>query len=224
MWRGAIGLGRGWLVAAALAMCVIATGAFLMGSQTTQTPARGTSTATYGLASDQTIVDQGRGISLTLSVDPGSGSDGTLFHVNVTAANLLGAQNNVTGVDDYHGVQVNPPCNASPVTFELLRGYYTAGNFTSGKPVNIHGVQNMMCMVPANALRYYDFQPKSDLFSGPANQGSNLVTRPATAAADISQVWSDNFNDPTSLSPGTYTVVGADNWGQVAAVHFEVTG
>jgi hypothetical protein len=170
------------------------------------------------------------GIELALSVSPSQGPHATWFEVNATVWNTLARTNNVTGVNDYNGVQFNPLCNTAPVTFEVLKGYYTVANFNSGTVLSIHGVQNMACVVPASALSYYVFQPNSDVFTGPLPRMGGqaytaaMTTRTATAATSLVNIYSSGFATPEPFPPGTYTVVAADNWGQLAAVHFSVTG
>jgi hypothetical protein len=181
-------------------------------------------TSSSGSVATTTAADQGLGIQLVLSVTPGQGPAGTAFAVNATVWNTLSRPNNVTGVNDYHGVQVNPLCNTGPVTFEVLQGYYTTANFTAGAVLSIHGVQNMMCIVPASALSYYVFQPNSDAFTGPLPQGQGMTTRSATAATSLVNVYSNGLANPVPFPPGTYTVIAADNWGQLASAHFTVTG
>ncbi len=182
-----------------------------------------------------TATDRGLGIELVLSVTPSQGPRATSFEVNATVWNTLSRPNNVTGVGDYHGVQVNPLCNTGPVTFEVLRGYYTLANFTAGDVLGIHGVQNMMCTVPTSALSYYVFQPNSDRFAGPSPQvqmtgaqsgaaAGAVTSRAATAGMSLVNVYSSGFANPEPFPAGAYTVVAADNWGQLAAAHFTVTG
>jgi hypothetical protein len=187
----------------------------------------GTSTSSTATSSVTTTTDQTPGIELLLSVTPNQGPLGTTFDVNVTALNTLLRANNVTGIGDYHGVQVNPLCNTGPVTFEVLQGYYTAANFTGGSVLNIHGVQNMMCIVPTSALSYYLFQPNSSIFEGPlpndSGQGAAAMTsRAATTSASLQNVYSSEFQNPERFPAGTYTIVAADNWGQLAVAHFVV--
>jgi hypothetical protein len=190
------------------------------------------SSTTSSVAGTTTVANPGLGIELVLSVTPGQGRESTSFEVNATVWNTLSRQNNMTGVNDYNGVQVNPLCNTGPVTFEVLQGYYTTADFTTGPVVAIHGVQNMMCIVPTSALGYYVFQPNSDVFSGPLQQeqgGSQngtaaMTTRSATTADSLVDIYSGGLANPEPFPAGTYTVVAADNWGQLAAVHFTVTG
>jgi len=211
-------LGRFVLIGAAVCAVVVAGAFFAMGAGAS---AQSGSAGRDGGAGQTT--DQALGLGLNLSVVLSSGTSGSTFHVNATVTNLLARVNNVTGKDDYSGVQFNPICNVGPVTFEVLAGYFTAGNFSSGKVVTIHGVQNMMCVVSTSDLPYYVFKPGSDVFSGPLPGGDAQLTRAATVSADLSLAWSSDLTSPAPFAPGLYTVVAADNWGQVAVAHFTVS-
>jgi hypothetical protein len=136
--------------------------------------------------------------------------------------NILSRVNNLTGVNNYRGVEGNPVCNPGPLAFELLQGYYTSSDFGSGKVVNIHGVQNYMCVIGASNLRFYAFQSKSDFFTGRAPSGAPL-DRAAHFSVDVTRQWSQDYSNSGPLAPGAYTVVAADNWGQLAVVHFTVS-
>jgi hypothetical protein len=212
------------LLALTVGVVAAVTGAFVLADAPV-----GTSTPS-GSVGSTTVADDGLGLELVLSVTPSRGPVATSFEVNATVWNTLPRANNLTGVGDYHGVQFNPLCNTGPVTFEVLRGYYTTANFTLGTPLSIHGVQNMMCIVPASALSYYVFQPESDAFMGPLpeEQGmggaASMATRSATAADSLVNIYSSGLASPEPFPPGVYTVVAADNWGQLAAVHFTATG
>lgn len=221
------------LLALTVGVIVTVSGAFVLAGNSSADGSSTTSSQSGSVATT-TVADKGLGIQLVLSVTPSRGPVATSFEVNATVWNTLSHPNNVTGVGDYHGVQFNPLCNTGPVTFEVLRGYYTAANytaanFTAGTPLGIHGVQNMMCIVPTSALSYYVFQPDSDVFTGPLPQeqgmgAASTTTRSATAADSLMDVYSSGLANPEPFPAGVYTVLAADNWGQLAAVHFVVTG
>jgi len=192
------------LLALTIGVIATVTTAFVF---TDSSGANSSSATTMSTGVSTTIVaSQGLGIDLVLPVNPTLGSLGTQFQVNATVWNTLPRQNNVTGVDDYNGVQFSPWCNTGPVTFEVVQGYYTVANFTFGTVLSIHGVQNMMCIVPTSALSYFVFQPKSDVFAGPP-------ARSATIADLLVNVYSSGLASPEPFPAGTYTVVAADNCG-----------
>ena len=51
-----------------------------------------------------------------------------------------------------------------------------------------------------------------------------MTTRSATTADSLVNLYSSGLASPEPFPAGAYTVVAADNWGQVAVVHFTVTG
>ena len=160
------------------------------------------------------------GLQLSLLVSPGAGPAGSGFQVMASVTNFLPTVNNVTGLDQYNGVGSNPICKFAPIAFDVLQGHYTLANYTSGSMVDVHGPDVFACVSEAADLSYYVFQPNSDNFTGPSSTGAS--SHAAEVSADVSQVWSDG---PTSapLPAGQYTVVAADNWGQLAIVHFTVS-
>jgi hypothetical protein len=174
-----------------------------------------------GGSTSQTSVDRKLGLELSLLVSPGMGPSGTVFQVNASVTNILPGINNVTGLDDYKGVGSNPICKFAPITFDVLQGYYTLANYTSGNVVDVHGPQVYMCVTGAADLSYYVFQPNSDNFTGAGSPGIGQ-SRTAEVSVDVSQVWSDGPTGKAPLPAGQYTVVAADNWGQLAIVHFTV--
>ena len=175
-----------------------------------------------GGSTTQTTVDRTRGLELRLLVSPGVGPSGTDFQVNASVTNVLPATNNVTGLDEYNGVGSNPICKFAPIAFDVLQGYYTLANYTTGNVVDVHGPQVYMCVTGAADLSYYVFQPNGDNFTGSGSPGIGQ-SRTAQISVDVSQVWSDGPTAKTALPAGEYTVVAADNWGQLAIAHFTVS-
>jgi hypothetical protein len=204
----------GLFLVAVISILAVVLGALVVALPMQTSPGTATNT--------QTTTDNSRGIALVLTVNPQNGPSGSVFQINGTVANILQRANNVTGIDNYRGIGGNPVCNTGPLAFEVLQGYYTSSDYASGKVVNIHGVQNYMCVIGASNLRYYVFQSKGDVFKGPASGGVSL-TRAAHFSVDVTQQWSQDLSGRGPLSSGTYTVVAADNWGQIAVVHFTVS-
>jgi hypothetical protein len=163
------------------------------------------------------------GLELSLLVSPGVGPSGMNFQVNASVTNFLPTTNNVTGLDEYNGVGSNPICKFAPIAFDVLQGYYTLANYTFGKVVDVHGPDVFMCVTGAADLSYYVFQPNSDNFTGAGSPGIGQWSRTAQVSVDVSQMWSDGLTAKAPLPAGQYTIVAADNWGQLAIVHFTVS-
>jgi hypothetical protein len=174
-----------------------------------------------GSSGTQTSTTRALGLELSIVVSPGIGPPGTDFQVTASVTNFLPMANNVTGLDEYSGVSPDQVCGSAPIAFEVLQGYYTLTNYTSGRVVDVHGPGVSACPSRGADLSYYVFQPNSDNFTGPP--GAGLSSHAAEVSAGVSQVWSGGSAEGTPLPAGRYTAVAADNWGQLAMVHFAVS-
>ncbi len=140
-------------------------------------------------------------------------------------------------------VSVLPPARAWPVNgltltpcgtlnypfgIEVLRGYYSDTNVSLAQPLKIFASTVYYCPVELQ-FGYYRFEPLSD--------NATLVTKssssgypfslPTSTTVTIDGYWT---NKPIGaggqvferFSPGMYTVVAADEWGQILLLHFAV--
>jgi hypothetical protein len=169
----------------------------------------------------QTSTTRALGLELSIVVSPDVGPSGTDFQVTASVTNFLPMANNATGLDEYGGVGSDQACGSAPIAFEVLRGYYTLANYTSGRVVDVHGPGVSACPSQGADLSYYFFQPNSDNFTGPP--GADLSSHAAEVRVEVSQAWSGGSAEGTPLPVGRYTAVAADNWGQLAMVHFMVS-
>jgi len=174
-----------------------------------------------GSSGTQTSTTRALGLELSIVVSPSVGPSGTDFQVTASVTNFLPMTNNVTGLDEYGGVGSDQFCGSAPIAFEVLQGYYTLANYTPGRLVDVHGPGVSTCPPEGADLSYYVFQANSDNFTGPP--GAGLSSHAAEVRAEVSQAWSGGSAEGTSLSAGRYTVVAADNWGQLAMVHLTVS-
>jgi hypothetical protein len=142
--------------------------------------------------------------------------------------------NNVTEADGwaYHQDSLTP-CgpdpNASPVEFAVVQGGYGQDNYTSGTALPLY---NTGYVYPCGEIEFvgggphaYAFQPLSDAFSFPIGSA-----QPEVAAASVSistgGYWTGGKDDVAAafkpFSPGYYTVIGADEWGNVVLLQFSL--
>jgi hypothetical protein len=79
-------------------------------------------------------------------------------------------------------------------------------------------------MVLAN-ITSYDFQPSGDTAAiYQKDDASPVMTITMTANVTASGSWSSGTGATISnFAPGTYTVVGGDEWGAVVVLHFTVS-
>ncbi len=164
-----------------------------------------------------TTADQSLGRGLALPVNPARGPHGSSFLVNATVLNALSRLNNVTGVDDYHWVQVNPLCNTGPLTSEVLRGYYTVADYhwQGGQRArlpehDVHGPDLGLEVprVPSQQRRLHGTSRATgrgtDIHHGDCDQVSRRCS-------GVLNVYSDGLTSPEPFPAGVYTVVAADN-------------
>ncbi|HXW36818.1 MAG TPA: hypothetical protein VEJ36_02800 [Nitrososphaerales archaeon] len=180
------------------------------------------------------------GLRLSLSVAPGAVSSGGMLNISISDYNLLATPNKLTplGLPQAGGKTLNlGPCTDLPLGVGVYQGDYGANNVSQATPLQLFepGVYNC----PAEfSVSYYTFSSGSDnlsLYSSDqASAGqTNYSYRwslPDSFSESVTGYWTSQGNGLsesgvfTSFSPGLYTVVGGDDWGQLAFVHFEVLG
>ena len=180
------------------------------------------------------VLDSADGLGLGLQF--ALGSDGS-YTITVEESNLLNSVNNVTLYDDwaFQKSSLNPanPCGPStpiPVGFAILQGNYGQDNYTAGQALTLYDPNDVyLCgsLGFVNSSEIYSFQPLSDDFLFPLGSGSSYHG-PAAVTFTTNGYWVGGQQNGAAafqpFSPGVYTIVGADEWGEYAILHFEVTG
>jgi plastocyanin len=111
-------------------------------------------------------------------------------------------------------------CSSSPVGISILSGYYTEENMTEGKQLSLYN-NNVNCPYVLYEVTGYQFEPSSNkIMSCSDNAHNSCDAHEMRYQVSFSGYWSDNLH-PFDI--GTYTVIGADEWGHVAIEHFVVT-
>lgn len=163
------------------------------------------------------------GLGLFLQVEPGLNGSYTF---TVTESNLLGSANNVTEVGRWSYPRDSlSPCGpdpfTNPVELAVVKGTYGQSNFTSAKALPFYntGILNPCGQVGFSAPAGYVFQPLNDTFS--IYSGSTLeASGEASVTFSTNGYWTGGqSNLPATFrtfSPGVYTLIGADEWGNVA--------
>lgn len=162
------------------------------------------------------------GFELSLMVQPTSVAPGGQVTVTVWLNNTGTEVNNLTAASSWpiEGLLQNqcPSGNPLPFGVGILQGYYTSDNATFGQPLRLMG--NLSCTAAAASPAYFALAP----------QGSHAVVRYDGAL----QAW--DLNSSLSLTgyyagaaqfvrfQGVYTVVAADEWGDLAVTHFKSLG
>jgi hypothetical protein len=122
-----------------------------------------------------------------------------------------------------------------PVGFTIYSGNYSMVQVLNAKPSSLTLYQPGVYNCPAIFfVGGYQFQPDSDVatvYSGGAdNQTSQpIFTEPMVGSGSSSGSWTGRWSILGSGSrfqnfqPGVYTVVGGDEWGDIALLYFTVT-
>ena len=201
---------------------VVRSGGGTNGTQTTTTSSSSTGIATASVSNSSD------GLSLNLEVLPGG--NGT-FTVTAYESNLLSSVNNVTEANQwkYPAYLLNPADNCAPtndpVGFAIFQGYYGMSNYTSGKALPLYNTNVEFHCTENIYANEYLFQPMGDFISV-YNHGQFETNGTASLSLLAGGYWTGGAGTPTSASfsefRGVYTVLAADEWGNVLLLHFTV--
>ena len=131
--------------------------------------------------------------------------------------NTLDRANNVSAADSwpsnaslFQWVRESYEANVGMTGYEILQGNYGLSNFTQGTALWLQPPPSLLgcCVEGEGSPSSYAFQPLSE-----ANVLSGSYAGYFVGGSTY-----------TPFSPGTYTVLAGDQWGQVAILHFIVTG
>lgn len=201
------------------------------------TPQTSVGTTTTSMSASYPIVAQTTnstiGLKLELSINSTRLGQGQGLSINITEYNTLDKQNNVSTAKDWGNLSLSlGPCGSNlPVGASIFQGYYTPSNISSASALSLFA-QNQIYACPVSLyVQYYLFQPTSDygcmyVLSGNGSSCFYLYSPgqlyPISGSLDVSSYW-DQANSQHDFSPGVYTVVGGDEWGQIVILHFVVS-
>jgi len=177
------------------------------------------------------------GLSFSVSTDQPAYPPGQEIEVVADEKNTLAKTNNIYVADNwaasglirmYLGPWANPDV---PYGIEVYPGYYTSTNYSTATPLNLYNPNLLYGAIPVFAPTSYLFEPLSDfadVIPGkniPSDDASsNIPNQQISAEITLKGYWTDaSYPKFTYLDPGIYTVVGADEWGNLAFVHFTVS-
>ena len=163
-------------------------------------------------------------LGLTIQAEPSLNGNYTF---TVRESNLLNSLNNVTEADGwaYHQDSVGP-CGpdpyTNPVEFAVVQGRYGQNNYTSSRglpffnPSILSGCGEVT-ITGGSSSNAFAFQHLGDAFSFPIGSAQPEVGA-ASVTITTSGYWTccqDNVAAFIPFPPGAYTVIGADEWGDV---------
>jgi len=211
----------------AIVVIIAASGLYLSGLPFQKT----TSTAVFSNyplsaeTSDSTI-----GLQLRVILNSSKLMTGEGIRVSITEMNILNSTNNVTASNSWplNGLALGPCGTVNyPIGIGIFQGYFTGSNISSaGKPLSIYNPGEYMCPMILTNTGSYEFQPMSDSaqVSGSCTSGS-CFQLDITSRIDAGGYWNLGLGGRTfeNFPPGTYTVIGGDEWGQLVILHFVVS-
>jgi len=161
------------------------------------------------------------GLTLNLSLNASSIPVGHEIAFTTSLFNTRATENNVSSASNW-GLPhlVMGPCGPtdSPIAFAVVQGFYT--------PLTISDARiqyGMGCTTVMGGVRFYLFQPVSNVASVFGSCSPNpCFTKPIVSSRSLNGYWSGN--QYLSFTPGGYTVVVADEWGDFQVAHFTVQG
>ncbi len=180
-------------------------------------------------------VSTSTGLETSLTLNATSILPGQWISLTISESNSMKTTNNVSASNSWpiQYLSLGACSENYPVGIGIFEGYYTLANVTSiSEAQMVHFIHPGTYSCPEIFhIDSYVFQPSgnlvnySNLCTGPGSPGCLI---PMTGTIQLNGSWSggDQFGKgaiDNILNPGIYTVVGADEWGQIVLLHFAVT-
>ncbi|MGC8661731.1 MAG: hypothetical protein ACP5TZ_04425 [Nitrososphaeria archaeon] len=183
----------------------------------------------------QTLVHS-NGLELMLSTSPSTIKQGDKIIVNISLVNTLHSYNLVHSSSYWPNFIVSlGSCDnlPYPLGIAILRGYYTLSNISGAEnPLIIFRPSICpMFILYINAYYFYPFgfaPTTPGLINGTYQIGSYMISKQFAFSGYYTYNVSNANPGSTfvfnEFNPGIYTVIGADEWGGIVILHFQVNG
>jgi len=170
--------------------------------------------------------NSGLGIRLDLSVNSTSLKPGDKITITISESNLRLVLNEVRAASAWklQGLSLGPCGTVNrPIGFAIFKGNYTRENLSAKHPLQLYQPGAYFCPMILSRINSYVFEPLSNLADV---EGFKLQIEDQTQVAGA---WCEPILPFPGLatfhpfSPGVYTVVGGDEWGDLIVLHFTVS-
>jgi hypothetical protein len=169
-----------------------------------------------------------------LQFSPGIRSNGGAnITISVEELNLLDSVNNQTQTNQwkYPSESLNPYDNCDsngPVGFAIFQGYYGMDNYSQARSLYLYNTTYVSLCTMNSSPFVYLFAPMSDYISVYLG-GQPYYNGTAAISFATSGYWTGGAGTSSpatfnSFPSGVYTILGADEWGDVVLLHFTVIG
>jgi|SRR5579863_3542145 len=173
----------------------------------------------------QTSVSLGTGQSATLYLQINSTSVAPNGRVNITVwlKSTYPSINNVTASNNWilpSGYFWTRACTGGfPIGIGLMQGHYDQSNYSQGHPLRPN-LPLTSCPIQAASPRWFAFEPGTS--NAIVNIGGTLEHWTISTGV-VAGPGTFTGSGTGGFSPGVYTVLAADEWGDVLATNFVVT-
>lgn len=142
--------------------------------------------------------------------------------ITISETNILNSTNTVSAATEWPFSPLSlGSCGvgSDPIELAVFQGYYTFSNISTAMELDLYQPGTYLCPpITMGSIAFYIFQPLSDMaFINSSNPGFGWPMN-YTVMASGYYLGTDVHN----FSPGIYTVVGGDEWGQLVLLHFVV--
>jgi hypothetical protein len=217
-----------WRIAVLVLLGITLIGLPACSTTTKTTPSATPSPSTLPSYTLSTAFDSEKGLLLSLLLYPTTVQPGQGISVMIDEQNTLATQNNVTASNSWPLEELSlGPCGTLnyPMGIAIFQGNYTSSNVSSATPLQLYQPGIYFCPTILAQISEYAFQPSSDIASVLSDSNPPFTDFKISSEITVTGYWS-NGQEPTlgNFTPGVYTVVGGDEWGTLAVLHFVVQG
>lgn len=198
------------------------------GATTETTPTVTSSTSTPLPNASSTTSKSVNGLSLSLSLNSTTFQPGQEVAVVLDEQNMLATVNDVSTSNSWplSGLILGPCGTLNyPIGIAIFQGYYTSSNVSSATPLQLYKPGIYHCPMILSGINAYAFQPLSDSASviGSCEPNPCFTDFKVSSEVTVTGYWSNGQESILgNFTPGVYTVVGGDEWGSLAVLHFIV--
>jgi len=169
------------------------------------------------------VVRSTSGLNLSLSLGSTLISPGRAISVGIDEWNTLPQENVVPSASDWplQGLTLGPCGTNLPVGIEIVQGFYTSSNISSAQALQLSepGIYSCPLILQVSS---YTFEPSSDVAGIVGScDSSPCFTESVNSTTYVSGHWTAT-SAFSNFTLGEYTVVGGDEWGALAILHFAV--
>jgi len=218
-----------WLIAGLVLLGIALIGLTACGAATETAPTVTPNISTLPPNISSTTSESVNGLILSLSLNSTTFKPGQEISVVIDEQNTLATENNVSASNSWplKGLSLGPCGTVNyPIGVAIFQGYFTSSNVSSATPLQLYKPGIYHCPAILGDINAYVFQPSSDIASVLSDSDPTpWLTNKMSSEIAVTGYWINGQEATLSnFTPAVYTVVGGDEWGASAVLHFVVQG